>query len=153
MTTASRLRALDDPQCRRDEFGVALEGAFGAQFHAALLQRALDARQAVAAEGIILVEDRDIGEVKILGQMLDPGLGLGAVAGADIDDVAKLGGAQEFGAGKWADERHVSARSKSEPSQSRSACRRRRSAQRSCPPRSASWSGRPSDRDRNRHRG
>jgi hypothetical protein len=103
-----RLRALDDPQCRRDEFGVALERAFGAQFHAALLQRAPDARQAVAAEGIILVEDRDIREVKILGQMLDPGLGLGAVAGADIDDAAKLGGAQEFGAGKWADERHVS---------------------------------------------
>jgi hypothetical protein len=37
-------------------------------------------------------------------------LGLGAVAGADIDtdDAAKLGGAQEFRSGKWTDERHVS---------------------------------------------
>ncbi len=67
----------------------------------------LDAGQAVAAEGIVLVEDRDAGEVQILGQMLDPGLGLGAVAGANVDDVVQVRRAEKFGPGERTDERHV----------------------------------------------
>ena len=62
-----------------------------AQFHAALFQRALDAPQAVPAEGIVLVEDGDPAEMQILGEMLDPRLGLGAVAGANVDDVVRSG--------------------------------------------------------------
>ena len=36
--------------------------------------------------------------MKILGQVLDPGLGFGAVAGANIDDVLQVRRAQEFSA-------------------------------------------------------
>ena len=53
-------------------------------------ERELDAGQAVAAEGIVLVEDRDPLDVAVFGQMLDPGFGLGAVAGANIDDVIQI---------------------------------------------------------------
>ncbi len=78
MTTASGSARLSVAQRRADRSGIALEGAFGGQLHVAFFQRALDAGQAVAAEGIVLVEDRDAPDVQILGQVLDPRLGLGA---------------------------------------------------------------------------
>ena len=58
------LGALDGAPGRADRAGVALEGAFGGELEAALVQRALDAGEAVAAEGIVLVEDGDAGEVR-----------------------------------------------------------------------------------------
>jgi len=59
------------------------------------------------AERIVLIEDCDAFEAKILGQVFDPGLGLGAVARANIDDVMELRCAEEFSSGEWTDERHI----------------------------------------------
>ena len=72
----------------------------GGDLHAALVHRLLEAGEAGAAERVVLVEDRDLLDLQVLGQMLDPGLGLGVVAGADVDDVVELGIAQEAGAGE-----------------------------------------------------
>jgi hypothetical protein len=68
---------------------------------------AFEARQAGAAEGVVLVEDRDLLDLEVFGEVLDPGLGFRVVAGADVDDVLELGVAQEHGAGEGADERHL----------------------------------------------
>jgi len=42
--------------------------------------------------------------------MANPGLGLGVIAGADVDDIVELGIAQEARAGERADERHLGGR-------------------------------------------
>ncbi|MEY9133268.1 hypothetical protein ACVIWV_000847 [Bradyrhizobium diazoefficiens] len=97
--------ALDHPPGRGDGAGVALEGAFGGELEAAPGKRALHADKSIAAEGIILIEDADAGEPAVLGEVLDPCLGLRAVARADVDDVWKLEVAQELGAGERTDER------------------------------------------------
>lgn len=99
--------ALDRAPGRADRTGVALEGAFGGEFEAAPGKCVLHARKAVTAEGIVLVEDADPGEVAILGEMLDPRLGLRAIAGANVDEVGEFEIAQEFGAAERPDEGNV----------------------------------------------
>ncbi len=78
-----------------------------ARLETALGERALHAGKSVAAEGIVLVEDTDAGEVAILGEVLDPRFGLRTITRADVDDVRKLEVAQEFGAAERADEGNV----------------------------------------------
>ena len=102
-----RLALHDIEQRRLHRGGIALERARGDQRHVALGQRALHAVEAGKPEGIVLIEDRDLGDAEILGQMLDPGLGLLKIRGADIDDIAVVRIAQKFGAGERADERHL----------------------------------------------
>ena len=96
MTTASGSARLSASKRRFHRDRVALVGAFGDDLQAALLHGLLEARQAGAAEGIVLIEDRDLRDLEVLGQVLDPGLGLRVVARADIDDVVELGVAQEL---------------------------------------------------------
>ena len=62
----------------------------GDDLQVALLHRLLEAGEAGAAERIVLVEDRDLGDLQVLGEVLHPRLGLGVVARAHVDDVANL---------------------------------------------------------------
>src|SRR5712692_6444942 len=100
------LGALEGEQRRFHRDRVALEGPLGGEFHAAPLQRRLDAVEAGATERVVLIEDGDLLDLEVFGEVLDPGLGLGGVARADIDDVLELGIAQEAGAGERTGERH-----------------------------------------------
>src|ERR1035437_6010815 len=102
-----RFGAPEGAQRRANRPGIALERAFGRQLHAALFQRKLDAGQTVAAIGIVLVEDRNVPDMKILGQVLDPRLGLGGVAGANIDHIVEVRRAEESSPGERTDERHI----------------------------------------------
>ncbi len=67
----------------------------------------MKAGEAGAAERIVLIEDRDLGDLQVLGEVLHPGFGLGVIARAHVDDVVELGIAQEARAGERADERHL----------------------------------------------
>ena len=80
-----RLGTLDGFQRRTDSARVTFKGAFGDQFEPAAVERALDASEPVPAEEIVLVKDRDLAEVQVLGEVFDPGLRLIAVARADIE--------------------------------------------------------------------
>jgi hypothetical protein len=78
-----------------------------AELHVALVHRLLDAGETGKAEGVVLVEDRDARDAKIVGEVFDPGFGLLEIRTADIDDVTVEWIAQKFRAGKRADERHL----------------------------------------------
>ena len=101
-----RLPFHDVEQCRFHRRRIAFERARGDQRHIALGQRPLHAFKAGKTKGIVLIEDCNFRDAEILGQMLDPGLGLLKIRSAHIDDIAVVGIAQELGAGKGADERH-----------------------------------------------
>ena len=75
-----RLGAPDGFQRRTDSARVTLKGAFCDQFEPAAVECGLDASEPVPAEGIVLVKDRDLAQVQVLGQVFDPGLRLIAVA-------------------------------------------------------------------------
>ena len=94
----------DREQRGLDRDRVALEAALGGEFHAALVERPLDAFEAGAAEGVVLVENGDATDVAVLGEPLDHHLGLLEIGGAHVDDVGDIGIAQEFGAGEGAHE-------------------------------------------------
>ena len=83
-----RLAFHDFEQCRLDGGGVALEGAFGDQRQVSLFHRLLHAGEAGKTERVVLVQDSDPGNAKIIGQVLDPGFGLLKIRGANIDHVA-----------------------------------------------------------------
>jgi hypothetical protein len=61
------------------------------QRHLALVQRPLDAGKPGLAEGVVLIEDGDLGDTEILGQTLDHGLGFLEIGGADVDHVGLVG--------------------------------------------------------------
>src|SRR5256886_7861062 len=65
-----------------------------------------DSVESGQAEGIVLVQDRYLGDSEILGQMFDPGLGLLKIGSANIDDVAAIRIAEELCARERADERN-----------------------------------------------
>src|SRR5882724_7153623 len=102
-----RLRALEREQGGLHRNRVALVGGFRGKLDAALRHRPLDAVEPGAPERVVLVEDRDLLDLEVFGEVAHPGLGLGAVARADVDDVLELHVAQEAGAGEGADERHL----------------------------------------------
>src|SRR5207237_5789120 len=67
-------------------------------------QRGVGAIEPGAAEHVVLVEDRNLLDLEVLGEVLDPGLSLGRIARPDVDHVLELRIAQEAGAREWADE-------------------------------------------------
>src|SRR5262249_17227918 len=90
-----RLGALEREQRRLHRERIALVRGLGGDLHAALVHGLLEAGKPGAAERIALVEDRDPRDLQVLGQVLDPGLGPGVVAGANVDDVVTLRIAQK----------------------------------------------------------
>ena len=102
-----RLCATDHLQGRADGARVSLEGAFGRKLQAPAVEMGLHARQHVAPERVILIEDRDPRQAELFREMLDRGFGLRGVAGADVHDVLEVRCPQELRAGDRADEGHV----------------------------------------------
>jgi hypothetical protein len=72
-----------------------------------LFHRLLHAGEAGKTERVVLVQDSDSGNTKIIGQVLDPGLGLLKIRGANIDHVAVERIAEKFRARERTDEGHL----------------------------------------------
>ena len=102
-----RLTLHDIEQCRFHRRRIALERARSDKRQIALGHRTLHAFQPGKTECVVLIKDCNPRNTEVLGQVIDPRLGLLKIGGAHIDDVTIVGITQKFCAGERADERDL----------------------------------------------